>query len=245
MNLSSAIFRQPSRNNPNKGRPGYYSDVHFRIDKNGYNGQGWSDTKIVDGKYVSEAKTRFYHEVRSLLEAQGWTFHNSERDWACDIITKGKSSLYLQSGRQLVKAIVDELAKDERISQLYDSWYEQRENVIGTYTDTFPKRVALAQNKEFKAIKNSVISEAASLIDNGELIIDNDVENSYNYPLSIVNSQLKDHYPLSTINCQLLCAVAKLFEEKFEKDFAKDEKLDSKLRREIAQKKQAQGQKLG
>lgn len=66
-----------------------------------------------------------------------------------------------------VKAIVDqivaELAGDENICKLYDLWYEQRENVLRTYTDSSPDRVPLEQNKEFKSIRNAVIQEALKI----------------------------------------------------------------------------------
>lgn len=66
-----------------------------------------------------------------------------------------------------VKAIVDqivaELAGDENIRKLYDLWYEQREDVLRTYTDTFPERIPLEQNKEFKSIRNVVIQEALKI----------------------------------------------------------------------------------
>lgn len=66
-----------------------------------------------------------------------------------------------------VKAIVDEivaeLSKDENIQILYNLWYEQREDVLRTYTDHFLERVPLEQNKEFKSIRNAVIQEALRL----------------------------------------------------------------------------------
>ena len=66
-----------------------------------------------------------------------------------------------------VKAIVDqivvELAGDENIQKLYDLWYEQREDVLRTYTDTFPERIPQEQNKEFKSIRNAVIQEALKI----------------------------------------------------------------------------------
>ena len=66
-----------------------------------------------------------------------------------------------------VKAIVDqivaELAGDENIRKLYDLWYEQREDVLRTYTDTIPERIPLEQNKEFKSIRNAVIQEALKI----------------------------------------------------------------------------------
>lgn len=66
--------------------------------------------------------------------------------------------------KAIIDSIVDEIASDERISALYDLWYEQRESVIKTYTDELPERVPLSQNKEFKSIKNAVIGEAMSIV---------------------------------------------------------------------------------
>ena len=68
--------------------------------------------------------------------------------------------------KNLIDGIVDELAKDERITELYSLWYEQRDNIIRTYQDTMPQRVPLSQNKEFKTIKNAVIQEALNILHN-------------------------------------------------------------------------------
>lgn len=79
--------------------------------------------------------------------------------------TSGKKVYgYLKSDvKAIVDEIVAELAKDENIRKLYDLWYEQREDVLRTYTDHFPERVPLEQNKEFKSIRNAVIQEALRL----------------------------------------------------------------------------------
>lgn len=68
--------------------------------------------------------------------------------------------------KNLIDGIVDELAKDERIAELYSLWYEQKEYIIQTYQDTLPTRIPLSQNKEFKTIKNAVIQEALNLLRN-------------------------------------------------------------------------------
>jgi len=68
-----------------------------------------------------------------------------------------------QPARNIVNAVVDELARDERIVQLYDLWYQQREAVLATYRSEMPERLPLSQNGEFKTIKNAVITEAAKL----------------------------------------------------------------------------------
>ena len=63
-----------------------------------------------------------------------------------------------------MNGIVDELAKDEKIAKLYDLWYEQKENVLKTYTQTMPDRIPLSQNEEFKSIRNAVINEAMNIV---------------------------------------------------------------------------------
>ena len=68
--------------------------------------------------------------------------------------------------KNLIDGIVDELAKDERIAELYSLWYEQKENVVRTYQDTMPQRIPLSQNKEFKTIKNAVIQESLNILHN-------------------------------------------------------------------------------
>ena len=69
-----------------------------------------------------------------------------------------------QAGRNIVNAVVDELAKEKDISALYDLWYEQRDAITGTYQDTPEQRVPLSQNKEFKAVKNAVIQESLNIL---------------------------------------------------------------------------------
>lgn len=80
--------------------------------------------------------------------------------------TSGKKVYgYLKADvKAIINSIVDKIASDERISALYDLWYEQREEVIHTYTNEIPERVPLSQNKEFKSIRNAVIQEAMNII---------------------------------------------------------------------------------
>lgn len=64
----------------------------------------------------------------------------------------------------IVNLIVDEIAKDERISTLYDKWYELRESIVATYTSQMPERVPLSENDTFKPIRNAVIDEAMNIV---------------------------------------------------------------------------------
>ena len=79
--------------------------------------------------------------------------------------TSGKKQYgYLKADvKAIVNGIVSDLAADERIASLYDLWYEQREEVIRTYTDALPERIPLVDNPEFKSIKNVVIQEALNI----------------------------------------------------------------------------------
>lgn len=82
--------------------------------------------------------------------------------------TSGKKQYgYLKAPlKAVVDEIVDELAKDPRVTNTYDLWYQMREEVLRTYRNDLPERLPLSQQKEFKRIKNMVIQEATRL---GEL----------------------------------------------------------------------------
>ena len=78
---------------------------------------------------------------------------------------KGKKQYgYLNAGtKKLVDAIVAELARDSRIQELYSLWYEQKEDVLRTYTNKMPERIPLEQEKEFRTIRNAVVQAALQL----------------------------------------------------------------------------------
>ena len=65
--------------------------------------------------------------------------------------------------KALVDEIVDELADDKRLSQLYELWYRDKDFIKSTYTNEPAERVPLSQNEEFKPIRNVVIREALNI----------------------------------------------------------------------------------
>ncbi len=165
--------------------------------------------------------------------------------------------------KALVDSIVDELASDDRIKKLYDLWYEQKENTIRTYTDEIPERIPLAQNKEFKSIKNAIIKEALKLnltedeIEESENTDEESVSSSFEYEEntsaeSVFDSDrdvLYPHYSIKTNQngvavsslylLRYLCNIIQnqlRFEEK-----QKSQRTDKKLQQKINDKKQAQG----
>jgi hypothetical protein len=182
--------------------------------------------------------------------------------------TKGKKVYgYLKPDvKAIVDSIVDELANDNRIKKLYDLWYEQKENTIRTYTDEMPDRIPLAQNKEFKSIKNAVIKEALKLnltedvVEKSENSDNESVSSPFKYEEntsaeSVFDSDkgvLYPHYSIKTNRnsvavsslylLRYLCNIIQnqlRFEEK-----QKAQRTDKKLQQKINDKKQAQGLKL-
>ena len=79
--------------------------------------------------------------------------------------TKGKKVYgYLPPvAKAMVDAIVDELAKDERVAAAYDLWNQMREEVCRTYSEQLPERLPLSRQKEFKSVRNMVIREVFKL----------------------------------------------------------------------------------
>ena len=63
--------------------------------------------------------------------------------------------------KAIVDAIVEELAKDERVSAAYQTLYEQ---VCLDYDQRPPKRLPLSQQKEFRSVRNMVIQETLQWI---------------------------------------------------------------------------------
>lgn len=167
--------------------------------------------------------------------------------------TKGKKVYgYLKPDvKAIVDSIVEELASDDRIKKLYDLWYEQKENTIRTYTDEMSDRIPLAQNKEFKSIKNAVIKEALKLnLTEDELEYEENTSSESTFDSD--RGVLYPHYSIKTNRnsvavsslylLRYLCNIIQnqlRFEEK-----QKAQRTDKKLQQKINDKKQAQGLKM-
>lgn len=119
--------------------------------------------------------------------------------------TSGKKVYgYLKSDvKSLIDSIVDLIADDERVSKLYDLWYENKLNIIRTYTDEMPDKISLSQNKEFKSIKNMVITQAMNIFAEKDAFDDNDgniekefeqSEESDNEKFEFTNNSIEDLY---------------------------------------------------
>ena len=103
--------------------------------------------------------------------------------------TSGKKVYgYLKADvKNLIDSIVDSIADDERVSNLYGLWYEQKFSIIRTYTDEMPVKISLSQNKEFKSVKNMIINQAMNIVlkkdvfDDDDEMIEKEFEQSEEY----------------------------------------------------------------
>ena len=66
--------------------------------------------------------------------------------------------------KAIVDAIVEELAKDERVSTAYETWQTLYEQVCLDYDQRPRKRLPLSQQKEFRSVRNMIIQETLQWI---------------------------------------------------------------------------------
>ena len=153
--------------------------------------------------------------------------------------------------KRLVDAIVTEFAKDPRIAELYDLWYEQKESGIRFYQDEMPERVPLTDNPEFRTVKNMILQEAENLafadlpvqITQEKHGAEKAKTGDYNQGKHEANHNANhNRYQIaSTVACLFASLVQLLYEDP---DRHKISKIDRKQRRQIDEKKLAQGIKL-
>lgn len=125
--------------------------------------------------------------------------------------------------KNTVDDIVSELAKDERIAELYSEWNKANLEKMSVYYDKEKADIPLEENKEFRNIKNAVIRSAVLII-----------HNEHSAQAVSVNSYVGNLVHL------LAEAIASRCQKRRNKLHSQ---IDSKLKSKIEQKKQAQGLK--
>lgn len=216
------------------------------------------ETKDYVQAIVRDINTGAYENVR--LESMLWELSSRLQK------AKGKKVYgYLpQPARNLVNNIVDELAKDERLSRLYDLWYDQRDAVIRTYQDALPERLPLSQNKTFHSIKNIVVTEALNLSpdraadyqipsastaeesNHSALIMEESSGGTGNQTNRQAAAIRPDRGAVGLAGFRLLSCLARMFQENMEQEQKQNSnRIDRKLRQKIEEKKQAQGLRMG
>ena len=129
--------------------------------------------------------------------------------------------------KALVNQIVDELAKDERIAQLYDLWYQDKQAARNVYDERPIQQVPLSENPDFKPVRNAVVRAAV------ELEVEPVQAHYYSYSPPILSQATR-----------LLRQVGQIFANQFSLYTPITRLVDKKLRQKIAEKKLAHGQKL-
>lgn len=154
-------------------REGYLTKKGIEKMKSGFVknifGQELKEIYIEQSKRRDELKEESRKVLSELIaEMKNGSYQNNEVEKLfIDFAKRLKSSKgkkvygYLQPGlKAMVDELVEELAKNERISQVYNLWYEMRNEVLNSYMDNLLEPLPLSQQKEFKSIKNMIIKEA-------------------------------------------------------------------------------------
>ena len=156
--------------------------------------------------------------------------------------------------KRLVDAIMTEFAKAPRIAELYDLWYDQKESGIRFYKDETPERIPLTDNPEFRTMKNMILQEAENLafadLPAQMTQEKHDGEEAKQAGTGIYNlgkheanyNTNRNHTVIATAVARLFASLALLFYD--DPDRHKISMIDRKQRRQIDEKKLAQGMKL-
>jgi len=156
-----------------------------------------------------------------------------------------------RSAKNIINAIVDEMSKDTRIAEMYDLWYQQKENIIGVYQETMPPRVPLSQNREFKSIRNAVLQEAFHLSEpsikapSSSSQSSNDNSDQEESERTDQNKRYASNTMLALSAARLFARISQMIQDKARRNDSNGRMTDKKLRQKINQKKQDQGQKIG
>ena len=125
--------------------------------------------------------------------------------------------------KQTVDAIIAELAKDERIAELYAEWNKANREKLSIYYDKPKTDIPLEDNKEFRDIKNAVLRSAVLMMQTG---------------VSLQSA------PINSAVGNLIAILAKAIASNGQNRRMKlDTQIDSKLKSRIERKKQAHGLK--
>ncbi|MFI3228384.1 MAG: MobP3 family relaxase [Clostridia bacterium] len=181
---------------------------------------------------------------------------------------KGKKQYgYLQPNvKKIVNQIVDELAQEPNVKSAFSLWQDLQDEIYHSYKDTLPERLALSEQKEFKSIKNMIISEVLKL-EEMENIVAQDVENavqtvSFDAETNVnannftqeINNNISTNNNSNTVEniapsvafavSNIFSALSNIFQENTPKDSTTShQKIDSKSLRKLRELKALRGQK--
>ena len=140
-----------------------------------------------------------------------------------------------KENKVLVDEIVREISKDEKINQAYESWLGLKDDILSTYQNQMRARRTLADEPEFRNIKNMVLKSALKLSE-----MDNIMEEKYKASQT-GNFERTQVY---TSFLQLMKNISNMIQEDYDRQKNHIPAMDKKLMHKIMEKKEAQGQKM-
>ena len=168
--------------------------------------------------------------------------------------TKGKKVYgYLPPKiKAVVDAIVDELAKDERVAAAYDLWNQMREETCRIYSESLPERLPFSQQKAFKSVRNMVIREALRLTQDciqppaeSERLSDQSTDTGRYTTDYVLRQSDANHAAASTAAeavLRMFDAMGRIFEGNCKEDaIYRGLQIDRKRRRKLRELKRARG----
>lgn len=145
-----------------------------------------------------------------------------------------------KENRLLVDKIVKEISRDEKIDGLYQSWLGLKDDILSTYRNQRRARKSLADEPEFRNIKNLVLKYANSLN-----------EENFDLPDGKITEEGEEERESSERserrrNCclRLLKHIGRMIEDDYSRKGQRAAAADKKLLSKILEKKEAMGQKL-
>ena len=147
----------------------------------------------------------------------------------------------------LVDELVREISKDKKVDALYQSWIDLKDDILSTYQNSARAKRNLADESEFRNIKNMVLKSALELSEMDK-VISADMEEKNN---ETVNSkyvqkeqaknfqiQIRKHFLL------LLKNISRMIQEDYDRKSKVITLSDKKLLQKTMEKKEALGQKM-
>lgn len=147
----------------------------------------------------------------------------------------------------LVDEIVKEISKDKKISQAYESWLGLKDDILSTYQNQERARRTLAEEPEFRNIKNMVLRSALELSEIDEVIQKASEEENHEtiHPQESWEEREKKYHQMQAQKQFLL--LMKHISHMIQEDYDRKKQqihVDKKLMRKIIEKKEAHGQKM-
>ena len=147
----------------------------------------------------------------------------------------------------LVDEIVKEISKDKKISQAYESWLGLKDDILSTYQNQERARRTLAEEPEFRNIKNMVLKSALELSEIDEVIQKASEEENHEtiHPQESWEERTKKYHQMQAQKQFLL--LMKHISHMIREDYDRKKQqihVDKKLMRKIMEKKEAHGQKM-